>query len=63
LGSLASGATLTVTLTVTPTSAGLSTNTATASGNQFDPVLANNTASETTTIVRVLFLPLVLRGP
>ena len=63
LGSLASGDYLTVTFAVTPTAAGLMTNTVTVAANEFDPALANNSASETTTVVRELYLPLVTRGP
>jgi uncharacterized repeat protein (TIGR01451 family) len=63
LGTLASGAHVTATLAVTPTVAGVITNTALVSANEFDPALANNTASETTAVVRELYLPLVTRGP
>jgi uncharacterized repeat protein (TIGR01451 family)/CSLREA domain-containing protein len=63
LGSLASGASLTVTVAVTPTTPGLITNMVAVSGNPFDPAAANNSTSETTNVVVVheLDLPLVLR--
>jgi uncharacterized repeat protein (TIGR01451 family)/CSLREA domain-containing protein len=63
LGSLASSAELTVTLAVTSTAAGVMTNVVSAAANEFDPTLANNTASETTTVLRELYLPLLRRGP
>jgi uncharacterized repeat protein (TIGR01451 family)/CSLREA domain-containing protein len=63
LGSLPSGIHITVTLAVTPTAAGLITNTVVVTANEFDPVLADNTASETTAVVHKLFLPLLMRGP
>ena len=63
LGPLGSGAPATVTVGVTPAIAARLTNTATVAANEFDPALANNTASETTTVGWVLFLPLVRRGP
>ena len=65
LGGLASGAHLTVTMAVTPTVAGVITHTVTAAASEFDPVLANNSSSETTAVValRRLYLPLVRRGP
>jgi uncharacterized repeat protein (TIGR01451 family) len=50
LGALASGAPATVTLVVTPTAAGLFTNRIAVNATSFDPVLANNTASETTAV-------------
>ena len=63
LGPLGSGAPATVTVGVTPAIAARLTNTATVAANEFDPALANNTASETTTVGWVLLLPLVTRGP
>ncbi len=65
LGSLASGAALTVTVTVSLTAAGTLTNTVTASAAEFDPAPANNTASETTEVRPELdlYLPLVVRSP
>jgi uncharacterized repeat protein (TIGR01451 family) len=56
LGTLEAGATAkvgsaTITLTVTPQKAGSVTNTATVSGEQGDPVTANNQASVTTKVV------------
>jgi uncharacterized repeat protein (TIGR01451 family) len=50
LGSLATGATATVTVTVTATAAGVIANTAAVTGNEADPVSANNTDSATTTV-------------
>ncbi|MDQ8739411.1 DUF11 domain-containing protein [Paenibacillus sp. LHD-38] len=50
LGTLANGASATVEIVVTPTAAGTITSTATVSGNEFDPDLANNTDTETTTV-------------
>ena len=63
LGPLSSGSHITVTVAVTPTAAGMITNTVTVTANEFDPILANNTASETTAVVRELYLPLIIRGP
>jgi uncharacterized repeat protein (TIGR01451 family) len=63
LGSLASGSNVTVTVAVTTAATGVITNTVTVTANEFDPVLANNTASETTVVVRQLYLPLIARGP
>ncbi len=63
LGSLPSGTHITVTVAVTPTATGVITNTATATANEFDPVLANNTASETTVVLHKLYLPLIARAP
>jgi hypothetical protein len=48
-------------VTVTPTATGLITNTVAVSADEFDPVLANNTTSETTAIVHKLYLPLIRR--
>jgi uncharacterized repeat protein (TIGR01451 family) len=63
LGALASGAPATVTLVVTPTAAGLFTNRIAVNATTFDPLLANNSATETTTVaaLRKLYLPLVRR--
>jgi uncharacterized repeat protein (TIGR01451 family) len=61
LGNAANGAHITVTLAVTPSVSGVVTNTATLAGNEFDPVSANNSASETTAVVWRLDLPLVRR--
>jgi uncharacterized repeat protein (TIGR01451 family) len=62
-GSLASGDRITVTVAVTPTAGGVLTNLVNVAANEFDPALANNTASETTSVLRPLYLPLVGRGP
>jgi uncharacterized repeat protein (TIGR01451 family) len=67
IGSLAAGATATVTVTVTASAAGVITNTATVSGNESDPVAANNTDSSTTTVnaaalQKVLLAKQVLTG-
>jgi uncharacterized repeat protein (TIGR01451 family) len=51
VGNLASGATASFDIVVTAGSAGSSlTNTATVSGNQFDPILGNNTSTVVTTL-------------
>ena len=50
LGSVASGASVTVTIVVKPTSKGTITNTATGSANQADPNAANNKAIATTIV-------------
>jgi uncharacterized repeat protein (TIGR01451 family) len=50
LGSLASAATATVTVTVTSTSAGSIMNTASVTGNEQDPIPANNSDSANTTV-------------
>jgi len=63
LGTLARGTQLTVTFVVAPTATGTIDNVAMVTADEFDPVLANNTASERTAVVRDLFLPLILRGP
>ena len=60
-GSLAAGASLTVTLVVTPTAAGWLTNRIDASGSEFDPVLADNSASLVIMILSRVFLPLMRR--
>jgi uncharacterized repeat protein (TIGR01451 family) len=67
IGSLAVGATATVTVTVSASTAGVITNTATVSGNESDPVAANNTDSSTTTVnaavlQKVLLASQVLTG-
>ncbi len=51
LGSLANGGTVTVTISVKPTAAGPLTNTATVAGSVPDPVSANNTSTEGTTVL------------
>ncbi|WP_306919512.1 hypothetical protein [Arthrobacter sp. V4I6] len=51
LGSLAASGTATVTIVVNPAKAGTISNTATARANQPDPDSANNTATETTTVI------------
>jgi uncharacterized repeat protein (TIGR01451 family)/CSLREA domain-containing protein len=61
LGSLASGTHITVTVAVTPTTGGLITNMVTVTANEFDPAVANNTASETTAAIHQLYLPIVRR--
>ena len=50
VGSLGIGATATVTITVSSTAAGSIANSASVSGNESDPVVANNTDSATTTV-------------
>jgi uncharacterized repeat protein (TIGR01451 family) len=67
LGSLGIGATATVTVTVKSTTAGVISNTATVSGNEQDPIPANNTATATTTVnsvglQKVLLAKQVLTG-
>ncbi len=67
LGSLAIGATATVTVTVQSSAAGVITNTATVTGNESDPLAANNTDSATTTVnavnlQKVLLAKQVLTG-
>lgn len=51
LGALASDASATVVIDVRPTEAGNVINTASVTGDQADPVSANNSSSETTTVV------------
>ncbi len=63
LGELAGGDAVTLTVAVTTTAAGVITNTATVAANEFDPALANNTASAMTTVRHRLYLPVVTRGP
>ncbi len=53
LGSLGIGATATVTVTVSASAAGVITNTATVTGNESDPLAANNTDSATTSVTAV----------
>jgi uncharacterized repeat protein (TIGR01451 family) len=67
VGSLAIGATATVTVTVKTTASGVQTNTAQVSGNEGDPVAANNTAAQATTVKdavlqKVLLAKQVLTG-
>lgn len=64
LADLAVGSGKTVTIFVTPTLAGLITNTAIVDANESDNNPANDTASATTTVVRVyrVLLPIVLRN-
>ncbi len=50
LGDLVAGATATVTLVFTPTVNGVMTNAAVVSANQADPLVADNTARETTRV-------------
>jgi len=59
---LAMGSAATATITVTPSTEGLITATATASGKEFDPVTANNTAKITTTVGPAADLVLSLTG-
>ncbi len=67
LGALGIGATATVTVTVSSSAAGVITNTATVTGNESDPVAANNSDSATTTVnavnlQKVLLAKQVLTG-
>jgi uncharacterized repeat protein (TIGR01451 family) len=67
IGSLAIGATATVSVTVKTTASGVQTNTAQVSGNEGDPVAANNTAAQATTVKdavlqKVLLVKQVLTG-
>jgi uncharacterized repeat protein (TIGR01451 family) len=50
IGSLSSGASATVTIIVTPSQTGSFDNTATVAGNEPDPNLANNSATQMTTV-------------
>jgi uncharacterized repeat protein (TIGR01451 family) len=50
LGGLALNASATVTVTAKATSAGTFTNSATVTGNETDPMMSNNTATQTTTV-------------
>ncbi|MBI3880990.1 MAG: DUF11 domain-containing protein [Verrucomicrobia bacterium] len=56
LGNLATGATATVNIVLQPIAQGQLTNTVTVFGNEFDPNIANNTASTETEIDQVLYL-------
>ena len=60
IGSLATGAMATVTVTVSASAAGVITNTASVTGNENDPVAANNTDSATTTVNAVALLKVLL---
>jgi uncharacterized repeat protein (TIGR01451 family) len=51
LETLNSGKSATVTIVVRPTVGGTITNTASVSSNEFDPNMANNTATESTTVI------------
>jgi uncharacterized repeat protein (TIGR01451 family) len=62
LGTLTSSASATVTIQVTPTTPGMIINTVTVTGDQFDPNLANNTASITTTVSPVADLAVSKEG-
>jgi len=67
LGSLATGATATVTVTVSASASGVITNTASVTGNESDPVSANNSSSQVTTVKnaalqKVLLAQQVLTG-
>jgi uncharacterized repeat protein (TIGR01451 family) len=53
IGGLVDGASVTFQIVVTPRQAGLIQNTATVSSSTGDPVLGNNTVSETTSICRI----------
>lgn len=53
LGDLANTESATITLVVTPTKAGTITNLATVTGNEDDPVLSNNTDTESTAVVQL----------
>jgi uncharacterized repeat protein (TIGR01451 family) len=50
VGSIANGGSATVTLVVTPTQTGGISNTASVAGNEFDPNLNNNSATQVTTV-------------
>jgi uncharacterized repeat protein (TIGR01451 family)/CSLREA domain-containing protein len=54
LGNLANGAHATVTIVVTPTAVGTLSNSVEVMGNEFDEHLANNTATQTTTVSPLL---------
>jgi uncharacterized repeat protein (TIGR01451 family) len=67
IGSLGIGATATVTITVSSSAAGVISNTASVTGNESDPVPANNTDSASTTVnavnlQKVLLAKQVLTG-
>ncbi len=65
VGVLNSGAVAELTIVVTaPEEDGTLTNTATVTGNELDPLLANNTDSEDTTVIPAInniYLPLVMK--
>jgi uncharacterized repeat protein (TIGR01451 family) len=60
IGSLAINATATVSVTLKSTASGIITNTATVTGNENDPVAANNTDSSTTTVKDAVLLKVLL---
>jgi uncharacterized repeat protein (TIGR01451 family) len=60
IGSLATGATATVTITVQSTAAGVIANSATVTGNEQDPIPANNTGNATTTVNSVALQKVLL---
>jgi uncharacterized repeat protein (TIGR01451 family) len=62
LGTITSSASATVTIQVTPTTPGVIINTVTVTGDQFDPNLANNKASVTTTVSPVADLAVTKTG-
>ena len=62
VGALASGSSASVTFSVTATSAGVKTDTASVTGDQTDPVLANNSKSESTTVDPVVALSVTKTG-
>jgi uncharacterized repeat protein (TIGR01451 family) len=62
LGILETNASATVTIQITPTTPGEIVNTITVIGEQFDPHLANNTASTTTTVLPVADLAVSKEG-
>ncbi len=55
-------ATITMTVSVDPSATGVIANTAAVSANEADPVMANNSAQETTTIVRAVDLSIEKTG-
>jgi uncharacterized repeat protein (TIGR01451 family) len=62
LGSLASSLDFAVNIVVTPTVAGTLTNSMNVTSNEADPVLANNTATQTATVVPVFQLAVTKTG-
>jgi uncharacterized repeat protein (TIGR01451 family) len=62
LGALAKGPVATVNMKVTPTKAGVLINTASVSGNESDPVLANNNAAAKTRVKPAADLEIVKSG-
>jgi uncharacterized repeat protein (TIGR01451 family) len=62
-GTLDGSTTATLTIVVTPTVAGTMTNRVSVAGNETDFNMADNTATEDTTVYARLYLPLVLRNP